>query len=218
MATSSSTTNSSIDANTIGDEFRKDPRKICRSRTWSQAALESQYLHQQRKLGGLDELVGLDTPLSSFLTDSDSACSVQQGIREMIDEAIASPMAAPPATHSRKSPDNLVTDSGSKLEEFNPREVWVVMGLMAAAIAKPRSPKSPRLGAVDQAAMVEALAADHIGICAPSPTPAIVENAEALTSGYDDPSGVNRHLMFTEERRHCAGHLGIRVEGRSVTG
>lgn len=62
------------------------------------------------------------------------------------------------------------------------RETWTEMCVVAAAIVKPLSPRSPRLNAADQAAIKEELTADNGGINAPSPTPipTVVEDAEAL--------------------------------------
>lgn len=217
-ATSPASSNSSIDADTGGDNFPRDNPEVRRSSTWSGAALKRQYLHQRKKSGGLDELVGLDTPLCNSLTDSDSDRSgVQQATRETIEEAIAMPMSAPPSTCFRNSPDNFVVDLVSDLEEFNPRKVWVDMGLVAGAIAKPRSPRSPRLNAADQAATMEALTADDVGIGAPSPTPVVVESADALASGYDNPLGMNRGLASRKKKEDIVpGASGSELRGRSV--
>lgn len=211
-ATSSSVSDSSPDdANTNDNDSPKARRKVRSSSTWSRAALERQYLRQQGQSGGLDELVGSDTPSSSPDTDSYSDHSVQQGNRNV---GMKAAMSAPPSRRIKSSPG---ADPEAELREFNPRKVWIEMGIVAAAIAKPRSPRSPRLSAVDQAALMEALAADDEGIDAPSPTPAVVEDAEALASGFDDSLGVNRRLASTKMNADTVmGASGSELRGRSV--
>lgn len=209
-ATSSSNSDVSLDdADTNDMNFPKPRRKVRRrSSAWSGAALEPQYLRQQGESRGLDELGASDTPSSSPDTDSYSDHSVQQGNR------MKAVVSALPLRRFKSSPGG---DSETELREFNSRKIWIEMGLMAAAIAKPRSPRSPRLSAVDQAALIEALTADDGGIGAPSPTPAVVEDAEALASGFDDPLGVNRRLASAKKNIDAAmGASTSELRGRSV--
>lgn len=193
-ANSPSTSVPSLNANINDNDSLRSPLKARRGSTWSGAALEHQYLHQQEKCEGLDEHMGLNSPLSSSITESESDRSVRRRTREMIDEAIAMPMSAQKSIHLRISPDSPVADSGPELKAFNTRKGWVEMGLMAATIAKPRSPRSPKINAADHKAMMEAFAADVVVIGVPYPTPVIVGNAEALASGFDVPLGVNPRL------------------------
>lgn len=209
-ATSSSNSDVSLDdANTNDMSFPESRRKVRRRRSaWSGAALERQYLRQQGESRGLDELGGSDTPSSSPDTDSYSDHGVQQ------DNRMKAVVSALPLRRFKSSPS---VDSETELREFNSRKIWIEMGLMAAAIAKPRSPRSPRLSAVDQAALIEALAAGDGGIGAPSPTPAVVEDAEALASGFDDPLGVNRRLVSTKKNVDAVmGASTSELRGRSV--
>lgn len=209
-ATSSSNSDVSLDdANTNDPSFPKAHREVRRRRSaWSGAALDRQYLRQQGESRGLDELGGSDTPSSSPDTDSYSDHSVQQGNKM---KAVASAL---PLRRFNSSPG---VDSETELREFNSRKIWIEMGLMAAAIAKPRSPRSPRLSAVDQAALIGALTADDGGIGAPSPTPAVVEDAEALASGFDDPLGVNRRLVSAKKNVDAVmGASTSELRGRSV--
>ncbi|ROW12630.1 hypothetical protein VMCG_00113 [Cytospora schulzeri] len=209
---SSSTSNSYINANTYDNNSPKARQKLRPSSTWSGAALERQYLDQRGKPGDLDELVASETPSSSPDTDSSSEHSARNGNRDL---SIKTAVSALPSRSFRGLLSSHGADPDPELEEFDPRRVWIEMGLMAAVIAKPRSPRSPRLNAVDQAALMEALASD--GIDAPSHTAAVVEDAEALASGFDDPLGVNRRLASTKKNADTViSPSGSELRGRSV--
>lgn len=184
----------------------KPLRKLRRSSTWSGGSLERQYLRQRRKSGGRGQLGQIGTPSSSPETESDSDLSTQKGIEDMggMIPAFAMPSPAPPLRHLGHSLNSLDAGPATEMKEFDPRKVWREMGFIAAAIAKPGSPRSPRLNAVDQAAIIAALTADDGGTKAPSPTPAVVEDVGTLASGFDDPLGVNRKPALTGKRTDTA--------------
>ncbi|KAI3395534.1 hypothetical protein diail_1251 [Diaporthe ilicicola] len=90
--------------------------------------------------------------------------------------------------------------------------------LMAASILKPWSPRSPRVLAAEQAAMMDALCAEDEGEAAGAavaPSPVSDEgDAAALASGFDDPLGVNRRVA--SPLRDEEGIEGIELELRDV--
>ncbi|KUI64516.1 hypothetical protein VM1G_00874 [Cytospora mali] len=217
--TSPSTSHSSLDGDGNGNDSETPrPRpEACRSSTWNGGSLERQY--QRGKSGGLDELEELGTSLSGPETDSDSDRSIQKGIRDigMMAAVLAMPMSAPPSRQFSISPGSPDGDSETELKEFNHRTVWMEMGLMAAAIAKPASPRSPRLNAADQAALMEALAADIDEIEAPSSTPAGIEDAGPMASGFDDPLGVKQRLASPTKADVVLSAARSELRGRSVS-
>ncbi|KAK2605513.1 hypothetical protein N8I77_008346 [Diaporthe amygdali] len=82
----------------------------------------------------------------------------------------------------------------TELEDFDSRRAWGEAGLLAASIVKPSSPRSPRVLAADQAAMMDAFCADEDEEAAvPSPV-GLEEDVLALSSGFDDPLGANRRV------------------------
>lgn len=188
-----SSSSSSTSGNTNDNGSPKSRPEVHRSSTWGGELTERQCLRQRRKSGGVHGLVALGTPLISPETNSDSDRSIQESLKDMgmMAAALAMPLSPPPPLkHSRSHLNRPGADRETEMKEFNPRKVWREMGLMAAAIGKPVSPRSLRMNAADQAAIIEALTS-YIGDT-PSPTPAVVEDAETLASGFDDPLGVNR--------------------------
>ncbi|KAG6365572.1 hypothetical protein INS49_007183 [Diaporthe citri] len=104
-----------------------------------------------------------------------------------------------------------------ELREFDPRRAWGEAGLLGASIEKPRSPRSPRVLAADQAAMMDALCAEEgeereRKAAAPSPVGGIEGNLPALSSGFDDPLGVNRLVALPS--KDDQGPEGIELESR----
>ncbi|KUI59198.1 hypothetical protein VP1G_06481 [Cytospora mali] len=192
--TSPSTSHSSLDGDGDGNDTPRPRPNVRRSSTWNGGSSERQY--QRGKSGGLDEFEESGISLSGPETDSDPDRSIQKGIRDigMMAAVLAMPMSAPPARHFSNPPGSPDRDSETELKEFNHRTVWMEMGLMAAAIAKPASPRSPRLNAADQAALMEALTADIEEIEAPNSIPAVVEDTGTMASGFDDPLGVNQRM------------------------
>lgn len=85
----------------------------------------------------------------------------------------------------------------TELREFDPRRAWGEAGLLGSSIEKPRSPRSPRVLAADQAAMMDALCAEEgedgdWKVAAPSPVGGVERDSFSLAPGFDDPLGVNR--------------------------
>lgn len=88
-----------------------------------------------------------------------------------------------------------VNDGGAEateLREFDPRP---------ASIEKPPSPRSPRVLAADQAAMMDALCADEGDdwdwkAAVPSPVGVVGRDSLDLASGFDDPLGANKLVGF----------------------
>lgn len=79
-------------------------------------------------------------------------------------------------------------DEATELREFDPRR---------ASIEKPPSPRSPRVLAADQAAMMDALCAEDgedadWKAAVPSPVGGDRRDSLDLASGFDDPLGVNK--------------------------
>lgn len=113
---------------------------------------------------------------------------------------------ATPATLSLHSGRGAVEESGDRDDGgagdtetggLDPQRAWGEAGLLlGASIEKPRSPRSPRVLAADQAAMMDALCAEEERedwkAAAPSPVGGIGGDLPALASGFDDPLGVNR--------------------------
>lgn len=105
---------------------------------------------------------------------------------------------------------------GMELREFDPRRAWGEAGLLGASIEKPRSPRSPRVLAADQAAMMDALCAEEgekedWKAAAPSPMGGLEGDPPTLASGFDDPLGVNRLVALPGEEE---GPEGIELEAR----
>lgn len=105
----------------------------------------------------------------------------------------------------------------TELREFDPRRAWCEAGLLGASIEKPRSPRSPRVLAADQAAMMDALCAENGGekdskVPLPSPEDVLLVDPPALGLGFDDPLGVNRLVL--SPRGDEDGHESIELELR----
>lgn len=120
---------------------------------------------------------------------------------------MAAALAAP-------SPTPLPPAESTELRDFDPRQAWSEVGLLAASIVKPRSPRSPRVLAADQAAMIDALCAEGEGKGEKAAAvPLLVvdeENVTALTPGFDDPLGANR--WAASPARDGERHDGIELE------
>lgn len=91
-----------------------------------------------------------------------------------------------------------------ELRDFDPRRAWGEAGLLGASIEKPRSPRSPRVLAADQAAMMGALYAAEgeewdWKAAAPSPAGGVEGDPLSLASGFDDPLGVNKLVALPHE-------------------
>lgn len=88
--------------------------------------------------------------------------------------------------------------------DLDPQRAWGEASLLlGASIEKPRSPRSPRVLAADQAAMMDALCAEEeregFKTAAPSPVGGIEEDPPALPLGFNDPLGVNRLVALPGE-------------------
>lgn len=88
--------------------------------------------------------------------------------------------------------------------DLDPQRAWAEASLLlGASIEKPRSPRSPRVLAADQAAMMDALCAEEeregFKTAAPSPVGGIEEDPPALPLGFNDPLGVNRLVALPGE-------------------
>lgn len=104
----------------------------------------------------------------------------------------------------------------TELKELDAQSAWGEPGLLEAvtpSIEKPLSPRSPRVLAADQAAIIDALCAEGD---VPSPTVGAEVDAPALAFGFDDPLGVNRlvGLPKKNEQDHKAVELEWRDEER----
>lgn len=111
----------------------------------------------------------------------------------------------------------------TELREFGAPRAWGGLDILAAAssIEKPRSPRSPRVLAADQAAMMDALYTEGDWKADASPPAVGAEvDAPALAFGFEDPLGVNRlvDLPGKEEEGHEAVELEARDGGRRDVG
>lgn len=91
-----------------------------------------------------------------------------------------------------------------ELRDFDPRRAWGEAGLLGASIEKPRSPRSPRVLAADQAAMMGALYAEEgeerdWKAAAPSPVGVVEGDPLLLASGFNDPLGVNKLVALPRD-------------------
>lgn len=94
----------------------------------------------------------------------------------------------------------------TELSELGPRRAWgEASNILDAPVEKPPSPRSPRVLAADQAAMMDALYAEEGAeagdskAAAPSPVGDVRRDSLELTSGFDDPLGVNRLVALPRE-------------------
>lgn len=106
-------------------------------------------------------------------------------------------------------------DEATELSEFDARR--------AASIEKPPSPRSPRVLAADQAAMMDALCAEDgedADWKAAVPSPVGGDRRDSLdpASGFDDPLGVNKlvGLPAKDEQRPEVVELELRNGGRRI--
>lgn len=101
----------------------------------------------------------------------------------------------------------------------DPQRAWGEASLLlGASMEKPRSPRSPRVLAVDQAVMMDALCAEEerqgLKATVPSPVGGIEGDPPALASGFDDPLGVNR-LMALQGEDDGEGAEEVELESRT---
>lgn len=138
---------------------------------------------------------------------------------------VAAALAMPAAllVHSGSGGGNHEGADDMELREFDPRRAWGEAGLLGASIEKPRSPRSPRVLAADQAAMMDALCAEEgeegdSKAAAPSPVGGVEEDPLALASGFDDPLGVNRLVTLPDKEEESPEiiELESREEGRDL--
>ncbi|KAK7702077.1 hypothetical protein SLS64_009938 [Diaporthe eres] len=106
----------------------------------------------------------------------------------------------------------------TELRDFDPRRAWGEAGLLGASIEKPRSPRSPRVLAADQAAMMGALYAEEgeerdWKAAAPSPVGAVERDPLSLASGFDDPLGVNKLVALPRESDEAAEGVELELRG-----
>lgn len=111
---------------------------------------------------------------------------------------------------------NGINDGGAEdteLREFNAQPAWGgEPGLPEAVtppIEKPPSPRSPRVLAADQAAIIDALCAEGDP---PSPVAGAEVDAPALAFGFEDPLGVNRLVDLPQKDEQ--GHEAVELEWR----
>lgn len=125
--------------------------------------------------------------------------------------ALASPAALP--LHSGGGRDTEDTE----LSELDPRGDWDETGMLGASIKKPSSPRSPRVLAADQAAMMDALCAEgdeeDSKAAAPSPVGGVGRDSFELISGFDDPLGVNRLVAFPREDEEAPEEVELESRG-----
>ncbi|KAI7781308.1 smr domain-containing protein [Diaporthe eres] len=117
--------------------------------------------------------------------------------------ALAMPAALP--LHSGGGGGSYQCAEDMELTDFDPRRAWGEAGLPGASIEKPRSPRSPRVLAADQAAMMGALYAAEgeewdWKAAAPSPAGGVEGDPLSLASGFDDPLGVNKLVALPREK------------------
>lgn len=138
---------------------------------------------------------------------------------------VAAALAMPAAllVHSGGGGGNHEGADDMELREFDPRRAWGEAGLLGASIEKPRSPRSPRVLAADQAAMMDALYAEEgeegdSKAAAPSPVGGVEGDPLALASGFDDPLGVNRLVALPDKEEESPEIIEIesREEGRDL--
>lgn len=96
-------------------------------------------------------------------------------------------------------------EGDTELSELGPRRAWGEVGVLGCPVEKPPSPRSPRVLAADQAAMMDALCAEEGAeagdskATAPSPVGDVRRDSLELTSGFDDPLGVNKLVALPRE-------------------
>lgn len=111
-------------------------------------------------------------------------------------------------------------DEATELREFDPPRPSGEAGFLGDSIEKPPSPRSPRVLAADQAAMMDALCAEDgedadWKAAVPSPVGSAGRDSLDLASGFDDPLGVNKlvDLPAKDEERLEEVELELRSGG-----
>lgn len=138
--------------------------------------------------------------------------------------ALAMPAALPlPSSGVDGGGGNHEGAEDTGLRDFDPRRAWGEAGLLGASIEKPRSPRSPRVLAADQAAMMDALCAERgeegdSKAAAPSPVGDIEGDLLSLAPGFDEPLGVNRLVAQPGEKEEVPEGIELesREEGRNL--
>lgn len=101
----------------------------------------------------------------------------------------------------------------TELREFDAQPAWGggpgLLEAVTPSIEKPPSPRSPRVLAADQAAIIDALCAEGD---LPSPVVGAEVDAPALAFGFEDPLGVNRLVDLPEKNEQ--GHEAVELEWR----
>ncbi|KAL1875255.1 hypothetical protein Daus18300_003326 [Diaporthe australafricana] len=203
-AASSTNIDTTHDAN---DTTRGVSLRLRRSSTWSgRSADPDSHPRGRRKSAG-----------SRYKAHDDDDDDISEG---GVQTTLSSPgpeepeefMAAAPAKVLLPSPESGDNQQDTELREFDPRRTWGEVGLLAASVVKPPSPRSPRVLAADQAAMIDALCAEGEGKAAAVVLLPMVDEKDttALASEFDDPLGANRRAATpgrNEER-----HEGIELE------
>lgn len=137
-----------------------------------------------------------------------------RAVRRATEDMVMAAALATPTTLLPLEPGGGPQDT--ELEDFDSRRAWGEAGLLAASIVKPSSPRSPRVLAADQAAMMDAFCADEDEqAAAPSPM-GLEEDLLALSSGFDDPLGVNRRAASPriDEKGPATGETELQDGGQ----
>lgn len=102
----------------------------------------------------------------------------------------------------------------TELSQFDAQPAWGggpdLLDAVTKSIEKPPSPRSPRVLAADQAAIIDALCSEGDP---PSPVVGAELDAPALTFGFEDPLGANRLVDLPEKDKQ--DHEAVELEWRN---